>query len=204
MLQFLDQSRRASERKLRLFSCACVRAIWHLLQEEESKQAIEAGEQYVEGLIGQKALTAARRAAFAAWKRYKRPRFAVSGKVTNEVEVRRELAAYYPQGTSPHTTPEHQARLLRDIFGLQPLSPLPPIAPEWLQFSNGIIPKLAATIYEDRALPAGTFDPERMVILGDALEEAGCGDQVVLEHCRQPGAIHVRGCWVVDALLKNG
>jgi hypothetical protein len=41
---------------------------------------------------------------------------------------------------------------------------------------------------------------DRLPILGDALEEAGCMDAAVLEHCRGPGP-HVRGCWVVDGLL---
>ena len=43
-------------------------------------------------------------------------------------------------------------------------------------------------------------DFTRMPILGDALEDAGCTDEPILAHCRQPG-IHTRGCWVVDLLL---
>ncbi len=39
-----------------------------------------------------------------------------------------------------------------------------------------------------------------MPILGDALEAAGCTPVEALRHCREPGE-HVRGCWVVDALL---
>jgi hypothetical protein len=39
-----------------------------------------------------------------------------------------------------------------------------------------------------------------MPILGDALEEAGCSDTTILDHCRQP-AEHVRGCWLVDRIL---
>jgi hypothetical protein len=41
---------------------------------------------------------------------------------------------------------------------------------------------------------------EQLPILADALEEAGCTDRMILEHCRQPG-VHVRGCWVLDLLL---
>jgi hypothetical protein len=52
---------------------------------------------------------------------------------------------------------------------------------------------LAASIYEDRA-----FD--RMPILADAMEEAGCDSADILLHCRGPSP-HVRGCWVVDLLL---
>ncbi len=44
-------------------------------------------------------------------------------------------------------------------------------------------------------------DPVPMFpILADALEEAGCTDAAILDHCRGPGP-HVRGCWVVDLIL---
>jgi hypothetical protein len=41
---------------------------------------------------------------------------------------------------------------------------------------------------------------DRMPILADALEEAGCDNADILTHCRGDGP-HVRGCWVVDLLL---
>ena len=53
---------------------------------------------------------------------------------------------------------------------------------------------LAQGIYDDRA-----FD--RMPILADALQDAGCADDDVLNHCRGANAAHVRGCWVVDSVL---
>jgi hypothetical protein len=67
------------------------------------------------------------------------------------------------------------------------------IAPDWLTWNNGTIAKLAQTIYDDRRY-------DIMPILGDALEEAGCTDGQILDHCRGPGP-HVRGCWVVDLIL---
>ena len=42
-----------------------------------------------------------------------------------------------------------------------------------------------------------------LLILADALEDAGCDNADLLDHCRRPGE-HVRGCWVVDALLGKG
>jgi hypothetical protein len=36
--------------------------------------------------------------------------------------------------------------------------------------------------------------------LADALEEAGCDNEELLSHCREPGE-HVRGCWALDLLL---
>ena len=81
--------------------------------------------------------------------------------------------------------------LIRDIFH-NPYRPVT-FASAWLSWNDRLIPRLAKSIYDDRA-----FD--RMPILADALEEAGCTDTDILNHCRQPGE-HVRGCWVVDLLL---
>jgi hypothetical protein len=81
-----------------------------------------------------------------------------------------------------------QAALLRDIIG-NPFQHVT-IDPTW---RTGTVTKLAQAIYDERA-----FD--RMPILADALEEAGCTDATILDHCRQPGE-HVRGCWLVDLLL---
>jgi hypothetical protein len=65
----------------------------------------------------------------------------------------------------------------------------------WLTWSDAIVVKLARGIYDDRA-----FD--RLPILADALEEAGCTDQAILDHLRGPGP-HTRGCWAVDLLLSR-
>jgi len=53
---------------------------------------------------------------------------------------------------------------------------------------------LARGIYDDRA-----FD--RMPILADALQDAGCVNEDVLNHCRDAQQTHIRGCWVVDLVL---
>jgi hypothetical protein len=81
--------------------------------------------------------------------------------------------------------------LLRDVFG-NPFRPAT-VDPSWLAWNDGTVIKMAQAIYDDRA-----FD--RLPILADALEDAGCTNEDILTHCRQPGE-HVRGCWVVDLLL---
>jgi hypothetical protein len=83
------------------------------------------------------------------------------------------------------------ACLFREVFG-NPFRPLTPNS-SWLSWTDGTIPKLAQAIYEEHA-----FD--RLSILADALEDAGCTDAAILAHCRSAGE-HVRGCWVVDLLL---
>jgi hypothetical protein len=84
-----------------------------------------------------------------------------------------------------------QCGLLRDIFG-NPFRPLT-APPGGLPWNAGVVPKLAQAIYDERA-----FD--RLPILADALEEAGCDDRDILAHCRG-GSEHVHGCWVVDLSL---
>jgi hypothetical protein len=46
----------------------------------------------------------------------------------------------------------------------------------------------------------GFLDPAALLVLSDAMEEAGCSDGALLGHLRGPGP-HVRGCWVLDLLL---
>ena len=84
------------------------------------------------------------------------------------------------------------AGLLRDLFG-NPFRPPAAVDPAWLRWNGGTVPRLARSAYEERA-----FD--RLPILADALEEAGCADPAILGHLRGPGP-HARGCWAVDALL---
>jgi hypothetical protein len=88
---------------------------------------------------------------------------------------------------------QQQCRLLRDIFG-DPFRVIG-LDPRWLQWNGRLVAKIAQAVYADRA-----FD--RLSILADALEEAGCDNQDILAHCRSGGG-HVRGCWVVDLLLEK-
>jgi hypothetical protein len=81
-----------------------------------------------------------------------------------------------------------QAGLLHEVFG----NPFRPVAADRSWLTSGVV-GLARGIYQDRA-----FD--RLPILADALQEAGCAHADILAHCRGPGQ-HARGCWVVDALL---
>ena len=82
--------------------------------------------------------------------------------------------------------------LLREIFG----NPFRPVArePSWLTTD---VLAIARGIYDERA-----FD--RMPILADALQDAGCDNEDVLNHCRDAKQLHVRGCWVLDLVLGNG
>ncbi len=67
--------------------------------------------------------------------------------------------------------------------------------PAWLAWEGGTVPRLARAIAEE-----GAFD--RLPILGDALEEAGCADAAILEHSLSAGR-HTRRSWVVDLILRG-
>jgi hypothetical protein len=88
-----------------------------------------------------------------------------------------------------------QCDFLRDLFG----NPFrrPSILPEWLTWNYATIVRLARAAYDQRQLPAGKLDNGLLVVLADALEEAGCSGEDILGHLRGPGP-HVRGCWPVD------
>jgi hypothetical protein len=81
---------------------------------------------------------------------------------------------------------------LHDAVG-NPFRSRPAVVPAWLAWNGHTIQSLARAIYTDSA-----FD--RLPILADALEEAGCDNAELLAHLRGPGP-HVRACWAVDLLL---
>jgi hypothetical protein len=92
-----------------------------------------------------------------------------------------------------------QVALLRCVFG-NPFRPSPPLPPAVLAWNDGTVKRIAEGIYEDRQMPAGTLDTDRLTILADALLDAGCDDEELMGHCRSEGP-HVRGCWAVDLIL---
>ena len=55
-------------------------------------------------------------------------------------------------------------------------------------WNKGTIPHLATRIQQERAF-------EMLPILADALEEGGCTDRAMLDHCRA-GKPHLKYCWV--------
>ena len=94
---------------------------------------------------------------------------------------------------APATIAEHreQTALVRCLFG-NPFRSRP-VCGDWL---TSEVRALAEAIYSERA-----FD--RMPLLADALEAAGCTNADLIEHSRSDRE-HARGCWVVDLLLSKG
>jgi hypothetical protein len=116
-----------------------------------------------------------------------------------EVEVPgdwRELAALVYLPFDIHTQnfawarPLHDVHLLREVFG----NPFRYVLfdPNW---RSDTAVSLARTMYDSREFSA-------MPILADALQDAGCDSDEMLNHCRHADpSSHVRGCWVVDRVL---
>ena len=99
----------------------------------------------------------------------------------------RVLGGRAPVYGRPEVVPE-AVSLIRCVVG----NPFRPVvaAPSW---RTSTVLALARQMYKAREFSA-------LPILADALQDAGCDNADVLDHCRGPGP-HVRGCWVVDLVL---
>jgi hypothetical protein len=208
MLNYLGE--RVSDRKVRLFVVACCRRNWDWMTDETLRRAVETAEAFADGKASQKkrgaAYSAARRRAaqlggcvpFATSLCAVRGlRFWVHTAWYQSIPGSYDLRGVTKVRPPARDRKEETARLadlLRDLVGNPFRHVL--LRPSWLRWQGGVVPNLAAGIYEERA-----FD--RLPILADALEEAGCTNSDILGHCRGPGE-HVRGCWAVDLILGKG
>jgi hypothetical protein len=189
MLEFVRG--KASERKLRLFAVACYRRIWHLLEDPRIRRAVGVSELYADGKASGEELRAAVGGVGAAADDTHGDGGDAADAAADAVDIAGALAADANDSTRDAER-IGQSGLLRDITG-NPFRPVTADIPAWLARSGGTIINLARAIYEDRA-----FD--RLPLLADALEDAGCTDADLLAHCRGPGP-HFRGCWAVDLIL---
>lgn len=213
--------RERAARKLQLLACACLRRVWHLLPDEHSRHAVEVAERHADGQTTDEEVVAALAGALEAWGAAAEeghddvPMALVRALPTAAMSAWHALdgdwqcisgAAYaLADSTAPEweepwkltrrKEAEAQARLARCVLG-NPFRP-PAFDPSW---RTEAVVGLASKAYEERSLPAGTLDRDRLGSLADALEGAGCTNGYVLAHCRSEGD-HVRGCWVVDLIL---
>jgi hypothetical protein len=195
--------RRVPARTLRLFALACCRRIWHLLGPVEPR-AVEAAERFLDREIAARVLAVHAKRIRRIGPGSQAVRWAclptgaiVTGALACMVQAR--IAATCPGGLPKGLTvdlehlPEAAAQetLLRDIVG-NPFRPLA-LAPGC---RTPDVLKLVRAIYAERAF-------ERLPVLADALEEAGCTDAELLGHLRGPGP-HVLGCFALELLVQNG
>ncbi len=182
---------RARAEKLRVFAFACHSRVSRLLVKERTRSGIEEALQAVlYGLPGapRRVAETAARVRLAAANDTDAARRAAPGE-----EIQAARAAWAAALAAGSAERKAQADLVRCLFGLILFRPLPRLDPAWLVWEGGTIPNIARSAYEERA-----FD--RLPVLADALEEAGCDAAELLAHLRGPGP-HARGCWALDLLL---
>jgi hypothetical protein len=196
---------------LALFALACCRNIWPALTEKSSKKAIKLAERALElnqiaadstmmeeaidkametvdvegGVTREKAAAAAAAAASGAV-------LMAAGQTEgwrSPYDMAIAVAASAECATNDHSKQRTiQAELIRDIFG----NPFRPVTFD-TNWRTSTAVALAQQMYDTR-------DFSTMPILADALQEVGCDNADILDHCRGTGP-HVRGCWVVDQVL---
>ena len=152
----------SSDRKLHLFTCACFRRVWDRLPDDRIRATVDLVERYADGAASLRELESARD----------------NHPFTHDLAVQEGwYAAWYASRSALYYAPdrrqelEAQADLLRHVLG----NPFRHSAsePSWLAWNDGAIRKMAQLIYDDRA-----FD--RLPLLADALEDAGCTDAAIL------------------------
>jgi hypothetical protein len=230
LLDYLDFVGVLTDRKQRLLDCACVRRLWHLLRDESARNTVMVAERYADGFAELDEMLEIRGSILAALEAEaeRNVRAINSGtprELPNSATPYDALSAAagtaweYRGGTNPLDDARNalsaegitdrgpagheqmkvqrfaelrdQIRLLRDIFG-NPFRPVT-FSPSW---RTDTALSLARQMYESRDFGA-------MPILADALQDAGCGNEGILNHCRDEKATHVRGCWVVDLVLDR-
>ena len=202
-------SGKVSARKLRLFAVACCRGLGPLLRDPRIITALDVAEQYADGAATPADLEAALRGAALAQRAQRRKALLFAYAAVKDAcgpgglgAAEKVAWAEAAAADSRATYGEHLRRtrpdlyaasavLLRDVLG----NPFRPVAiiPSRKSSRGGLLVSMARKMYDSR-------DFGDMPVLADGLEEAGCQDQDILSHCRQP-AEHVRGCWVADLLL---
>jgi len=203
----LESIRRTeSHRKLRLLAVACCSPILPLLGCDACNSAIAVAEALADSEADLRAILVARDHIRSEWENYLdafRYLEAAAAFVLSAIDRHPHQVTYLSAATLASAIAaedcmeeaaafshlsQTQPHLLRDIFG-NPFRSVT-VDPRW---QSETVVSLATGIYAERA-----FD--RMPILADALEEAGCDNADILSHCRSDGP-HVRGCWVVDLVL---
>lgn len=185
---------RLSARQVRLIACACVAPLTRAMGASAA-QAIEVAHRFADRKATAHELAAAR---YAGRFIPGHPAWAVCWGPEQDPIGMLERAMSWVVGIDPTTTyfaysgarlPAH-ADVIREVASGIVFTPA--LEPSWLAWNDATVMKLAHSIYDAN-------DFAQMPILGDALEEAGCETERLLRHCREDQ--HVRGCWLLDAVL---
>src|SRR5262245_24423407 len=204
MLRQLRRLKALRTRPWRLFACACCRRIWDKL-DGKARRAVEVTEDFAQRkatdadrALAVRRIGSAEGAAVAAVRLAASPTayMVTDGFAAHRRSLDAAVAGVRGRGEATRARAAERvvrADLIREVFG-NPFR-VAMLDPSWLAWNGGLVERLARSIMDERAW-------DRLPVLGDALEEAGCTDADILAHCRGPGP-HVLGCWVVDLLLRK-
>jgi len=183
-------------RKRTLFGAACCRLVWpHVVIDERCRKVVEYVETKFEQPLSdeeeEELFWDAKMAAEHPEHNTPLPQQLAANLVYDAGDpamVIGSILRCFEGWASPSERSRLVAHLLRDIVG-NPFRPAT-LDPAW---RTSTVLALASQMY-------GSRDFGAMPILADALQDAGCDTDDILDHCRGPGP-HVRGCWVVDLVL---
>ena len=193
-------------RRMRLFACAVVRSRWDTLDgHPDSREAVEYSEHLADGGQGDPLMEPWPAAKVISTEGVHAAPMMLRGEWVSQGAVE-FLLVRGGRGDRPLDW-GHCARLLRDVVG-DPFRPPPTrlhspaerraaFHPKWLTTD---VLALARAAYQDRPDEDGLLDLTDLLVLSDALTDAGCTDEHLLAHLRQEG-VHVRGCRALDLVL---
>ena len=209
----------ATDRKLRLFACACVRRYWADFRYPTPRLAVAMAERLAEGTATIEEVEAMRgQAEMSAGNAPELDQYAYIAAGQTLQEQAADAARSAPESIRQHAIriaayemvyseneaeavararveeSRRQVELLNELFG-NPFRPAV-LQPHWLAWGDGVVVSMAREIEEAQRFA-------ELPYLADALMDAGCDDETLLRHSRQTEG-HIRGCWVLDVLLgKN-
>jgi hypothetical protein len=189
-----------SPRKLRLLACAVLRAAGAVAAVSDNRHALQIAEDFADGLLTPDALqrehVIIRPAPLGEFVLRPDPLHAVGSVLANDPlgDGGREVAPALLRDLVGNPFRHAFGGLCGDIEGY-------PVhhrdAPQGCQWCDALrtptVRSIAQTIYHER-----TYTD--LPVLADALEDAGCDRDALLDHLRSPGP-HARGCWALDLIL---
>jgi len=197
---------RASDRKLRLFMCACCRRAWALANDARLEEILPVIESFADRAVKDRERGRAHRIGGEVLQTASNSASCLGAQLWNAARKNLDRSDYdfgksaaaafgWAAGNgrvffdAKEAESACQASLVRDIFG----NPFRPVAfdPAW---RTDTALTLARQMYDTREFSAAP-------ILADALQDAGCDCDELLNHLRETSATHVRGCWALDLVL---
>ncbi len=205
MIEFLGDA--ASDRKLRLFACACCRRAWKFAKNKRLKELLPLLEKIADGQVKDRERARAHNLSdetaharlddmqqCLGWEFWGATAKPLDRGDPDFGELAAAAFGYAAGlgskfGKAKKAERERQTPVVREFFG----NPFKPVGFS-LTWRTDTVLTLAKQMYDSREFSA-------MPILADALQDAGCDSEDLLNHLRDTSLTHYRGCWALDHVL---